>query len=65
MEGIVHNSIFYWDRDDKSRDFGRRFWKRNGKPPSEAHAITYSAATQYMKAIRAAGTKTPRRSSRR
>jgi branched-chain amino acid transport system substrate-binding protein len=57
MEGIVHNSIFYWDRDDKSRDFGRRFWKRNGKPPSEAHAIAYSAATQYMKAVRAAGSK--------
>ncbi len=57
MEGIVHNSIFYWDRDDKSRDFARRFWKRNGKPPSEAHAIAYSAATQYMKAVRAAGKK--------
>jgi branched-chain amino acid transport system substrate-binding protein len=57
MEGIVHNSIFYWDRDDKSRDFARRFWKRNGKPPSEAHAIAYSAAMQYMKAIKSAGTK--------
>ncbi|MDQ8727978.1 ABC transporter substrate-binding protein [Bradyrhizobium sp. LHD-71] len=57
MQGIVHNSIFYWDRDDKSRDFGRRFWKRNSKPPSEAHAIAYSAATQYLKAVRAAGTK--------
>jgi branched-chain amino acid transport system substrate-binding protein len=57
MEGVVHNSIFYWDRDDKSRDFARRFWKRNGKPPSEAHAIAYSAATQYLKAVRAAGSR--------
>jgi branched-chain amino acid transport system substrate-binding protein len=57
MQGVVHNSIFYWDRDEKSREFGRRFWKRNGKPPSEAHAITYSAVTQYLKAVRAAGSK--------
>jgi len=57
MRGIVHNSIFYWDRDDNSRAFGRRFWKRNGKPPSETHAVNYGAVTQYLKAIRAVGSK--------
>ncbi len=57
MQGIVHNSIFYWDRDDKTRAFGRRFWQRNGKPPAETHAVNYSAVTQYLKAIRAAGSK--------
>ena len=57
MEGVVHNSIFYWDLDDGTRAFGRRFWRRNGKPPAEAHAVNYSAATQYLKAVRAAGTK--------
>jgi branched-chain amino acid transport system substrate-binding protein len=57
MQGMLHNSIYYWDRDEKTRDFGRRFWKRNGKPPAETHAVNYSATTQYLKAIKAAGTK--------
>ncbi len=57
MQGIVHNSIFYWDRNDATRAFGRRFWARNGKPPAETHAVNYSAVTSYLKAIRAAGTK--------
>lgn len=57
MQGVVHDSIFYWDLNAKTRDFGERFWKRNGKAPSETHAVNYSAVTQYLKAIRAAGTK--------
>lgn len=57
MQGILHNSIYYWDRDEKTRDFGRRFWKRNGKPPAETHAVNYSAVTQYLKAVKEAGGK--------
>lgn len=57
MQGVVHDSIFYWDLNDRTRDLGERFWKRNGKPPSETHAVNYSAVTQYLKAVRAAGTK--------
>ena len=57
MQGMLHNTIYYWDRDDKTRDFGRRFWKRNGKPPAETHAVNYSAVTHYLKAVKAAGTK--------
>ncbi|MES2973090.1 MAG: ABC transporter substrate-binding protein [Pseudomonadota bacterium] len=57
MQGILHNTIYYWDRDDKTREFGQRFWKRNGKPPAETHAVNYSAVTHYLKAVKAAGTK--------
>ncbi|MDN8616429.1 ABC transporter substrate-binding protein [Variovorax ginsengisoli] len=57
MQGMVHNSIYYWDRDDKTRDLAQRFLKRNGKPPAETHAVNYSAVTQYLKAVKAAGTK--------
>ncbi len=57
MQGIVHNSIYYWDRDQKTREFGQRFWKRNGKPPAETHAVNYSAVGHYLKAVKAAGTK--------
>lgn len=57
MEGILHNSIFYWDRNDDTRKLSRRFWERNGKPPAETHAVNYSATTQYLKAISEAGSK--------
>ncbi|MDB5511922.1 MAG: transporter permease [Enterovirga sp.] len=57
MQGIVHNSIFYWDTNDQTRAFSKRFRDRNGKPPAETHAVNYSAVTSYLKAVRAAGTK--------
>lgn len=57
MQGILHNSIFYWDRTDETRAFSRKFWARNGKPPAETHAVNYSAVTQYLKAVASAGTK--------
>ena len=57
MQGVLHNSVFYWDRNDDTRAFAQRFWKRNGKPPAETHAVNYSAVTQYLKAIKAAGSK--------
>ena len=60
-QGILHNSIFYWDRNDATRGFARRFWARNGRPPAETHAVNYSAATHYLKAVKACGTKDPDR----
>ena len=57
MQGVVHNSIFYWDTNEQTRAFSKRFRARNGKPPAETHAVNYSAVTAYLKAVRAAGTK--------
>jgi branched-chain amino acid transport system substrate-binding protein len=56
-QGIVLTEGFYWDRDEKSRAFGERFFKRTGRMPSMIHAGTYSATLQYLKAVKAAGTK--------
>jgi branched-chain amino acid transport system substrate-binding protein len=56
-QGIVLTEGYYWDRDDKSRAFGERFFKRTGRMPSMIHAGTYSATLQYLKAVKAAGTK--------
>jgi branched-chain amino acid transport system substrate-binding protein len=58
-QGLVLTEAFYWDRDDKSRAFGERFFKRTGAMPSMIHAGTYSATLQYLKAVKAAGTKDP------
>ena len=58
MQGVLHNSVFYWDRTDDTRAFSQRFRPRNGgKPPAETHAVDYSGALQYLKAVKAAGTK--------
>jgi branched-chain amino acid transport system substrate-binding protein len=56
-QGLVLTEGFYWDRDDKSRAFGERFMQRTGRMPSMIHAGTYSATLQYLKAVKAAGTK--------
>src|SRR6201996_2635457 len=56
-QGLVLTEGFYWDRDDKSREFGERFMKRTGRMPNMIQAGTYSATLQYLKAVKAAGTK--------
>ncbi|SDT19553.1 ABC transporter substrate-binding protein [Bradyrhizobium canariense] len=56
-QGLVLTEGFYWDRDDRSRAFGERFMQRTGRMPSMIHAGTYSATLQYLKAVKAAGTK--------
>src|ERR1700760_1898952 len=56
-QGLVLTEGFYWDHDDQSRAFGERFMKRTGRMPSMIHAGTYSATLQYLKAVKAAGTK--------
>ncbi|WP_128925811.1 ABC transporter substrate-binding protein [Bradyrhizobium guangxiense] len=48
---------FYWDQNDETREFSRRFWKEYGQPPTQVQAGTYSAAMHYLKSVKAAGTK--------
>jgi branched-chain amino acid transport system substrate-binding protein len=56
-QGLVLTEAYYWDRDDKSRDLGNRFFQRTGRMPNMIQAGTYSATLQYLKAVKAAGTK--------
>src|SRR6059058_2555042 len=56
-QGLVLTEGYYWDRDDKSRDLGNRFFKRTGRMPSMIHAGTYSAVLSYLKAVKAANSK--------
>jgi branched-chain amino acid transport system substrate-binding protein len=48
---------YYWDLDDKSREFGDRFFKRTQRMPNMIQAGTYSAVLSYLKAVKAAGSK--------
>jgi len=50
-QGLTLTESFYWDRDDQSREFGERFFKRTGRMPNMIQAGTYSGVMQYLKAI--------------
>ena len=56
-QGVVATEAWYWDRDDDSRAFARRFAERHrGAMPTQYQAGIYSAVRHYLKAIEAAGT---------
>jgi branched-chain amino acid transport system substrate-binding protein len=54
-QGLVFTEAFYWDQNDKTRAFSRRFAQRHGTPPTSLHAGAYSATLHYLKAVAAAG----------
>jgi len=56
-QGLVLTESYYWDLNDRTREFGERFFKRTGRMPNMVHAGVYSATLQYLKAVKAAGTK--------
>jgi branched-chain amino acid transport system substrate-binding protein len=47
---------FYWDRDDQSRAWAKRFVERTGAIPTMAHAGAYSSTLHYLNAVKEAGT---------
>jgi len=54
--GMYLTTAFYWDRDDDSRKWSKRFFEKTKKMPTMVQAGVYSAVTHYLKAISAAGT---------
>jgi branched-chain amino acid transport system substrate-binding protein len=55
-QGVVLTTGFYWDMDDKTREWSKRFFDRHGAMPSMAQAGVYSSTMHYLKAVEAAGT---------
>jgi branched-chain amino acid transport system substrate-binding protein len=56
-QGLVLTESYYWDLNDRTREFGERFFKRTGRMPNMIQAGVHSATLQYLKAVKAAGTK--------
>jgi branched-chain amino acid transport system substrate-binding protein len=55
MQGVQYLAGYYWDRDDASRAFAKRFAaKQGGKMPTHAQAGVYSAVRHYLRAVEAA-----------
>jgi branched-chain amino acid transport system substrate-binding protein len=55
-QGLKFVTAFYWDRDDESRAWSKRFFESQGRMPTMAQAAVYSAIRHYIAAIAAAGT---------
>ncbi|MFT8244779.1 ABC transporter substrate-binding protein [Roseomonas sp. BN140053] len=54
-QGLLLSEAFYWDMDDATRAWSRRFAERNnGRMPSSNHAGVYSATLAYLNAVAAA-----------
>jgi len=53
-QGLIFTTTFYWDRNDASRAFAKRFAPQNGgKMPTMVQAGIYSSVLHYLKAVEA------------
>jgi branched-chain amino acid transport system substrate-binding protein len=55
-QGLLFTEAYYWDQNDETRAFSKRFSAKHGKPPTMFQAGIYSAAMHYLKAVKEAGT---------
>ena len=55
-QGMLANAAFYWDKDDDTRAWSKRFFEVRKRMPNDVHAGVYSATRHYLAAIRDAGT---------
>jgi branched-chain amino acid transport system substrate-binding protein len=55
-QGMLLTSGFYWDMNDETRAWAKRYFDRVGKMPNMSQAGVYSTVMHYLKAVQAAGT---------
>jgi branched-chain amino acid transport system substrate-binding protein len=59
-QGLVFTDSFYWDANDQTRAWSKRFMQRHGgRAPTSAQAGVYGAVLHYLKAVKEAGTDEP------
>jgi branched-chain amino acid transport system substrate-binding protein len=58
-QGLLLTTSFYWDMDDKTREWSKRFFAKMNRMPTMWQAGVYSSVTHYLKAVQAAGTDDP------
>jgi branched-chain amino acid transport system substrate-binding protein len=55
-QGLVLTNAFYWDMNDETRAWSKKFEEKTGRKPSMNQAGVYSAVRHYLKAVQAVGT---------
>jgi branched-chain amino acid transport system substrate-binding protein len=58
-QGLLLTTSFYWDMDDQTRAWSKRFLAKINRMPTMWQAGVYSSITHYLKAVQAAGTDDP------
>jgi branched-chain amino acid transport system substrate-binding protein len=55
-QGLVLTTGFYWDLNEETRAFAKRYYAKTSKEPTMDQAGYYSATLTYLKALKAVGT---------
>ncbi len=55
-QGLVLTTAWYWDLDDRTRAFAKKFYDKMKREPTFPQAAFYSATLTYLNAVKAAGT---------
>ena len=58
-QGLVLTTAWYWDLDDKTRAFSKRFHEKTNRMPTFPQAAIYSATLTYLNAVKAIGSTDP------
>ncbi len=55
--GLIITEAYYWDLNDRTRAFGKKYFERMKRMPTMNQAATYSATLHYLKAVKASNSK--------
>ena len=58
-QGLLLTTSFYWDMDDKTREWSKRYFAKMNRMPTMWQAGVYSSVMSYLKAIKDTGTDEP------
>jgi branched-chain amino acid transport system substrate-binding protein len=56
-QGLMLTEAFYWDMDEATRAWSKRFYDKMKRMPSMTQAGAYSGTMHYLKAVKAVGSK--------
>jgi branched-chain amino acid transport system substrate-binding protein len=58
-QGLVLTTSFYWDMDEKTREWSKRYFAKMNRMPTMWQAGVYSSVMHYLNAVKDAGTDDP------
>jgi branched-chain amino acid transport system substrate-binding protein len=58
-QGLLLTTSFYWDMDEKTREWSKRYFAKMNRMPTMWQAGVYSSVMNYLSAVRDAGTDEP------
>jgi branched-chain amino acid transport system substrate-binding protein len=58
-QGLLLTTSFYWDMDDKTREWSKRYFAKMNRMPTMWQAGVYSSVMNYLNAVKESGTDEP------